>query len=83
MDPSLRGKMSVHPGKVRRDSNHSAVVNSLRVVNLPRVVFLVRRGPLGTHFVYRSFWITMIVNLAAVVTWNVETWAELKVTDLR
>ena len=45
MDPSLRGKMSVIPRKML--SAQGAIVNSLRVVNLLRVVFF---GSLGTMF---------------------------------
>ena len=35
--------------------NHSAIVNSLRVVDLPPVVFLLRRGPVGTSLTLQSW----------------------------
>ena len=35
--------------------NHPAVLKILRVVNLLRVVFLVRRGPLGTSQIFQKY----------------------------
>ena len=54
MDPSLREKCLSFPGKWcphrgRHDSESLCVVNSLRVVNVLRLVFLVRRGPLRSY----------------------------------
>ena len=49
-------------GARARIANRSATVNSLRIVNLLRAVFLVRRGPLGTPPRQKIAYATLVVN---------------------
>ena len=43
--------------------NHSAVLKIVRVVNLLRVVFLVRRGPLGALILSKNSGVFLAKNL--------------------